>query len=179
MGVSKAMMEKLAISKGAIVTRYGNVMKSRGSVIPLWERAAKEGKPLKLTDPNMTRFLMSLDESIDLVMYALENGNPGEIFVKKAPASTMWTLAKAISDNIEIIGSRHGEKMHESLVSEEEMHRTENMGDYYCVKPDSRDLNYDQFFDNGDSKGTVKAYTSKNTERLDVTQVKGLLDGLK
>jgi UDP-glucose 4-epimerase len=179
MGVSKAMMEKLAISKGAIVTRYGNVMKSRGSVIPLWEQAAKEGKPLKLTDPNMTRFLMSLDESIDLVMYALENGNPGEIFVKKAPASTMWTLAKAISDNIEIIGSRHGEKMHESLVSEEEMHRTENMGDYYCVKPDSRDLNYDQFFDNGDSKGTVKAYTSKNTERLDVTQVKGLLDGLK
>lgn len=178
MGISKAMMEKVAISKGAIITRYGNVMKSRGSVIPIWQEAAENGEPLLLTDPNMTRFLMSLDESIDLVMYAMEHGEAGEIFVRKAPACTMYTLASAISDNIKIIGTRHGEKVHESLISEEEMYRTQDMGDYYRISPDTRDLNYGSYFVEGQPTKPLKAYTSGNTKRLDVMMVKELLGSL-
>jgi UDP-N-acetylglucosamine 4,6-dehydratase/5-epimerase len=178
MGTSKAMMEKVAISKGAVVTRYGNVMRSRGSIIPIWEEAAKEGKPLTLTNPDMTRFLMSLDDSIDLVMYAMEHGEPGEIFVKKAPACRMQTLAKAISDDIKEIGIRHGEKMHESLISQEEMQRTVDEGGYFRVRPDSRDMNYSQYFSEGNSKD-VEAYTSENTTRLNTEEVKDLLCTLK
>lgn len=179
MGISKAMMEKIAISKGAVVTRYGNVMKSRGSIIPLWEEQAKKGLPLTLTNPDMTRFLLSLEDSISLVMYALVNGAPGDIFVKKAPAAKMLTIAQAISDDVKLIGIRHGEKMHESLISQEEMFRTEDQGDYYRIKPDSRDMNYDQYFVEGQRGTQVEAYTSENTTRLDVTGVKELLDGLK
>lgn len=174
MGISKAMMEKLAISKGAIVTRYGNVMRSRGSIIPIWERAKTMGFPLTITNPDMTRFLMSLDESIDLVMYALEHGEPGDLFVKKAPACTMRVLADAIGGKQQIIGIRHGEKMHETLISAEEMLRTEDMGDYYRVKPDSRDMNYDAYFIEGVEKN-MKAFTSANTIRLTKEQVKELL----
>ena len=179
MGTSKAMMEKVAISKGAVVTRYGNVMRSRGSIIPIWEQAAEEGKPLTVTNPDMTRFLMSLDDSISLVMFALENGNPGEIFVKKAPACTMKTLADAISPEQVTIGVRHGEKMHESLLSSEEMPRTVDMGGYYCVKPDSRDMNYNQYFTTGKSKELPEPYTSENTIRLDKDLVKDLLDATR
>lgn len=179
MGISKAMMEKVAISKGAIITRYGNVMRSRGSIIPIWEQQAKDGKPLTITNPRMTRFLLSLDDSIDLVMFALENGNPGDIFVKKAPACTMWALAHAISDNVKKIGIRHGEKMHESLISEEEMYRTEDMGNFYRVNPDSRDMNYDQYFVEGQEEQMLRAYTSENTDRLNTEMVKELLNGVK
>lgn len=175
MGISKAMMERIAVSKGAVVTRYGNVMRSRGSVIPVWEQAAKENRPLTITNPEMTRFLLSLNDSIDLVMYALEHGNAGDIFVKKAPACTMLDLAKAISENITYIGIRHGEKMHESLISQEEMLRTTDLGEYYKVNPDARDMNYDQYFVKGRKQPIVKAYTSENTERLNVKQVKELL----
>lgn len=178
MGISKAMMEKIAISKGAVVTRYGNVMKSRGSVIPVWEQAAREGRPLLITDPDMTRFLLSLDDSIALVMYALEHGNPGDTFIKKAPACTMQTLADAISPNQRIIGIRHGEKMHETLIGSEEMQRAEDMGDYYCVHPDQRDMNYDQYFNTGETVRQTVPYASHNTARLDVTQVREVLDGL-
>lgn len=186
MGISKAMMERIAISKGAVVTRYGNVMKSRGSIIPIWEEASKNGEPLTLTDPDMTRFLLSLDDSIDLVMYALENGNVGEVFVKKAPACTMQTLAQAVGElnnprghfTIKNIGIRHGEKIHESLISQEEMYRTVDMGDYYKVVPDTRDLNYNAYFTEGQNSRDVKAYSSDTTERLDVKQVKELLVSL-
>lgn len=178
MGISKAMMERVATSKGAIVTRYGNVLKSRGSVVPVWQRAAKEGKPLLLTNPEMTRFLLTLDDSIDLVMYALEHGEAGDVFVKKAPACTMLDLALSISDNIKLIGTRHGEKMHEALLSAEEMLRTVDMGDYYRVVPDTRDMNYDQYFIEGKTESGV-AYTSENTTRLNQEQIKELLSGLK
>lgn len=179
MGTSKAMAEKLAIAKGAVITRYGNVMKSRGSIIPIWQQNAKDGKPLLLTHPDMTRFLLSLDDSMDLVMYAMEHGKTGEIFVKKAPACTMWTLAEAIGGDKQIIGIRHGEKMHESLISEEEMYRTEDMGDYYRIKPDTRDMNYDKYFAEGQDNQDLKPYTSANTTRLNVNQVRELLDGLE
>jgi len=175
MGISKAMMEKVAISNGAIVTRYGNVMKSRGSVIPIWQENAKNGEPLNITNPDMTRFLLSLDDSIDLVMFAMENGNPGDIFVKKAPACTIETLAKAISDDIRYIGTRHGEKLHESLISSEEMARAVDMIDYYRIPKDSRDLNYNQFFTDGTKQPEYLAYSSDNTEQLDVVHVKDLL----
>lgn len=179
MGISKAMMERVATSKGAIVTRYGNVMKSRGSIIPIWQENARKGEPLALTNPSMTRFLMSLDDSIDLVMYAMEHGKPGEVFVKKAPACTMFTLASAISDNIKVIGLRHGEKMHESLISVEEMYRAEDMGDYFKIAPDARGLNYNDYFFDGKEVGNVRAYSSDNTQRLDVEQVRELLSGLE
>lgn len=179
MGVSKAMMEKLAISKGAIITRYGNVMQSRGSVIPLWQQAAMDGDPLALTNPDMTRFLLSLDDSIDLVWFAMQQGSPGDIFVKKAPACTMLDLAKAIGGNTKLIGIRHGEKMHETLISAEEMYRTDDMGDYYRIQADTRDLNYDKYYSTGTAdKGTI-AYTSENTRRLNITEVKELIGGLK
>lgn len=183
MGTSKAMMEKIAISKGAVITRYGNVMKSRGSIIPIWIEAALNGEPLKVTDPDMTRFLLTLEDSIDLVMYALENGSPGEIFVKKAPACAMHTLASAVEfmyggkSQIETIGVRHGEKMHETLISAEEMLRTEDLGDFYKVKPDSRDMNYNQYFSEGNST-PKEAYTSENTNQLSIKEVKELLYGL-
>lgn len=182
MGVSKAMMEKIAISKGAVITRYGNVMMSRGSVIPVWEKAVADGKPLMVTNWNMTRFLLSLDDSIDLVMFALENGEPGDIFVKKAPACDMLDLATAVAgDKYEkkLIGIRHGEKMHETLISQEEMLRTEDMGDYFRIRPDSRDMNYDQYFVNGVPIEPPEAFTSENTERLNAYQIRTLLDGLK
>lgn len=178
MGVSKAMMERVAISKGAVVTRYGNVMCSRGSIIPIWEDAAKNGHPLNITNPDMTRFLLSLDDSIDLVMFALENGNAGDIFVKKAPACTMKTLASAIGEPHNLIGIRHGEKMHESLISAEEMARTEDMGDFYRVNPDSRDMNYNQYFFEGGGEHP-EAYTSENTKRLTVKEVRELLDAVR
>lgn len=179
MGVSKAMMERIAASKGAVITRYGNVMRSRGSVIPLWENLARQRKPLPLTNPDMTRFLLSLDDSIELVMYALLQGEPGDIFIKKAPACTMETLARSISENIQPIGIRHGEKLHESLISQEEMLRAEDEGDYYRIRPDARGMNYDQYFVEGRQLSVPHAYTSENTKRLTISQVKELLDATR
>jgi UDP-N-acetylglucosamine 4,6-dehydratase len=174
MGISKAMMERVAISKGAVVTRYGNVMKSRGSIIPIWQEAARVGAPLLITNPDMTRFLLSLEDSIDLVWYAMQNGEDGDTFVKKAPACTMETLADAIGGTKQIIGIRHGEKIHESLISSEEMLRTIDEGDYYRIKADSRNMNYDQYFNEGRAE-SGHAYTSENTRRLNKIQVQELL----
>ena len=191
MGISKAMMEKVMVSKSRLcdpgktvlsATRYGNVMASRGSVIPLFLDQLQKGKPLTLTDPNMTRFLMSLEESVDLVLYAFENARPGDIFVQKAPASTVGDLAQGLQDllhinnEFKIIGTRHGEKLYESLVSREEMARADDLGDYYRIPADSRDLNYDKFFVEGETKiNTIDDYTSHNTRRLNVAQVKDVL----
>lgn len=191
MGLSKAMMEKFMVAKARMqnegetvlcATRYGNVMASRGSVIPLFVSQLKEGKALTVTDPNMTRFLMSLEDSVDLVLHAYENGVQGDIFVQKAPASTMDDLARALReifsrDNpIRIIGTRHGEKLYESLVSREEMARAEDVGLYYRIPADNRDLNYSKFFSDGEEKiSQFDDYTSHNTERLDIEQVKTLL----
>jgi UDP-glucose 4-epimerase len=191
MGISKAMMEKVMVAKSRLcdpgktvlsATRYGNVMASRGSVIPLFLGQLKAGKPLTITDPNMTRFLMSLDESVDLVMYAFENARPGDIFVQKAPASTVGDLAEAINDllsaasDIKIIGTRHGEKLYESLVSREEMARAEDLGDYFRIPADVRDLNYDKYFVEGEvGISEIDDYTSHNTRRLSVQQVKEVL----
>lgn len=178
MGVSKAMMEKLAIAKGAIITRYGNVMKSRGSIIPIWQEAAKNNEPLTITNPDMTRFLLSLNDSIDLVMFAMTNGQPGDIFVKKAPACTMQTLASAISDFHRIIGTRHGEKMHESLLTQEEMAKAIDMGNFYRVPKDTRDMNYNLYFSEGSPLKDVQAYTSENTTQLNIEEVKKLLESI-
>jgi len=191
MGISKAMMEKFMVAKARIqnegetvlcATRYGNVMASRGSVIPLFVSQLKEGKPLTVTDPNMTRFLMSLEDSVDLVLYAFEHGQQGDIFVQKAPASTVADLAQALKellnkDNpVREIGTRHGEKLYESLISREEMAKAEDMGGYYRIPADNRDLNYAQFFSEGEEKISHQDdYTSHNTERLNVEQVKTLL----
>jgi UDP-N-acetylglucosamine 4,6-dehydratase len=191
MGISKAMMEKLMVAKARMqgenetvfcATRYGNVMASRGSVIPLFITQLKEGKPLTLTDPNMTRFLMSLEDSVDLVLYAYEHGHQGDIFVQKAPASTVGDLAQALrelfkKDNpIHIIGTRHGEKLYESLLSREEMAHSQDRGGYYRVPADNRDLNYSKYFSDGEEKiSTLDDYTSHNTQRLNVEQVKELL----
>ncbi len=191
MGLSKAMMEKLLIakarmsSKGDTVlccTRYGNVMASRGSVIPLFVNQIKEGKPLTITDPNMTRFLMSLEDSVNLVLYAFEHGQQGDIFVQKSPASTIEVLAHAIKElfnannEIRLIGVRHGEKIYESLISCEEMVKAEDLGNYYMIPADNRDLNYSKFFVEGDiNVATLSDYTSANTERLNIEQVKKLL----
>ena len=195
MGLSKAMMEKLMIAKSRLgnaestvlcATRYGNVMASRGSVIPLFVEQLLDSKPLTVTDPNMTRFLLSLKESVDLVLYAFENAKPGDIFVQKAPASTLGDLAVALRDllrrdnEIKIIGTRHGEKLYESLVSREEMARADDMGGYYRIPADSRDLNYDKYFVEGQTDvSTIDDYTSHNTRRLDVEQIKELLVGLE
>lgn len=179
MGISKAMMERIAVSKGAVVTRYGNVMRSRGSIIPTWENAKADGKPLTITNPDMTRFLLSLDDSISLVLYAMKHGNPGDTFVKKAPACTMGTLAEAIGGEVKHIGIRHGEKIHESLISTEEMYRTIDEGGYYRITPDSRDMNYDQYFTDGQKIEPKTAYTSENTKQLNVEQVRELLYGLR
>lgn len=191
MGISKAMMEKLMVAKSRMrrdgetvlcATRYGNVMASRGSVIPLFVRQIKEGKPLTVTDPAMTRFLMSLEDSVDLVLHAFEHGRQGDIFVQKAPASTVGDLAKALKElflsgvPVRIIGTRHGEKLYESLLSREEMARASDMGRYFCVPADGRDLNYNKYFVEGEPQvSSFDDYTSHNTERLDVEQVKDLL----
>ena len=191
MGISKAMMEKLMVAKARLrsegetvlcATRYGNVMASRGSVIPLFVDLIKSGKPLTVTDPEMTRFLMSLEDSVDLVMHAFEHAKQGDIFVQKAPASTVGDLAQAmkelfsVENPIHIIGTRHGEKLYESLLSREEMARAEDMERYYRIPSDDRDLNYAKYFVEGESSvSACEDYTSHNTERLNVAQVKELL----
>lgn len=191
MGISKAMAEKLMIAKARMqaegetifcATRYGNVMASRGSVIPLFVSQLKAGKPLTVTDPNMTRFLMSLEDSLDLVLYAYESGEQGEIFVQKAPAATVADVAQALREiydrdnEIVVIGTRHGEKLYESLVSREEMARAKDAGDYYRIPADNRDLNYVKYFSEGEEEiSHLDDYTSHNTDRLTVAQVKELL----
>lgn len=191
MGISKAMAEKLVVAKARMqndsdtvfcATRYGNVMASRGSVIPLFVSQLKEGKPLTVTDPNMTRFLMSLEDSVDLVLYAFEHGQQGDIFVQKAPASTVADLAQALreifskNNPIKVIGTRHGEKLYESLISREEMAHANDMGGYYRIPADNRDLNYAKYFSEGEEKiAEFDDYTSHNTRRLNVEQIKALL----
>lgn len=190
MGISKAMMEKVVVSKSRstgdtviCATRYGNVMASRGSVIPLFVDQIRNEKPLTITDPDMTRFMMTLDDAVDLVLFAFRNGRPGDIFVQKAPAATIATLAKAIVTlldqpeySINIIGTRHGEKLFESLLSREEMAAAEDLDDYYRIPPDLRDLNYGKYFENGETKiSNASEYTSHNTTRLDVTGMQQLL----
>jgi len=191
MGISKAMMEKLMVAKSRLcdpgktvlsATRYGNVMASRGSVIPLFLSQLQADKPLTITDPNMTRFLMSLEESVDLVLYAFEHARPGDIFVQKAPASTVGDLAQAMKEllrrdnDIKIIGTRHGEKLYESLLSREEMARAEDLEGYYRIPADSRDLNYDKYFVEGETEvSKIDDYTSHNTHRLNVAQIKDVL----
>ena len=191
MGISKAMAEKLMVAKARTqranetvlcATRYGNVMASRGSVIPLFVSQLKGGKPLTVTDPNMTRFLMSLEDSVDLVLYAFKHGAQGDLFVQKAPASTVADLAQALKEifkkdsPVRIIGTRHGEKLYESLISREEMAKAEDMGDYYRIPADNRDLNYAQYFSEGEEKlSHLDDYTSHNTNRLAVEQIKKLL----
>ena len=190
MGISKAMMEKVAVAKSRSssntvinVTRYGNVMASRGSVIPLFIEQIRAGKPITITDPNMTRFMMTLDDAVDLVLYAFEHGRPGEIFVQKAPAATIKVLVKALTaligkpdHEVRVIGTRHGEKLYEALLSREEMVFAEDLGDYYRVPPDLRDLNYGKFVEHGETKiSEAIDYNSHNTQRLDVAGMQALL----
>jgi UDP-glucose 4-epimerase len=191
MGTSKAMMEKVIVAKSRTVspdktkiccTRYGNVMCSRGSVIPLWIEQIKAGKPITITEPKMTRFIMSLDEAVDLVLFAFENGTSGDILVQKAPACTIGVLAHAVKElfhsenDIKIIGIRHGEKMYETLLTNEECAHATDMGDFYRVPCDKRDLNYDKFFKDGDTqRNTLTEFNSNNTELLNVEQVKAKL----
>jgi UDP-glucose 4-epimerase len=193
MGISKAMMEKVFVAKSRSVestcicgTRYGNVMASRGSVIPLFVDQIKRGQPLTITDPNMTRYLMSLKDAVDLVLYAFEHGVSGDIFVQKAPASTIQDLAQALSElygaepNIKIIGTRHGEKLYETLLTREEMVHAEDLGEYYRIPADQRDLNYEKYFTDGRSEVDCGwEYTSHNTTRLDIEGVKDLLKKLE
>jgi UDP-glucose 4-epimerase len=194
MGISKAMAEKVMVAaaraqgSGETVfcaTRYGNVMASRGSVIPLFVSQIKSGKPITVTDPNMTRFLMSLEDSVDLVLYAFQHGQQGDIFVQKAPASTVADLALALKElfgsdaAIKTIGTRHGEKLYESLISREEMAHAKEMDNYYRISADNRDLNYAKYFSEGDQDiSLLDDYTSHNTRRLNVEQIKQLLLGL-
>jgi UDP-N-acetylglucosamine 4,6-dehydratase/5-epimerase len=184
--MEKLMMAKSRLSdaSGTILsaTRYGNVMGSRGSVIPLFLDQLVLGKALTVTDPNMTRFMMSLDESVDLVLYAFEHARPGDIFVQKAPGTTIGDLAEALrqllkrSNEIKVIGTRHGEKLYESLVSREEMAHAEDLGRYYRIPADSRDLNYDKYFVQGETRiSDIDDYTSHNTRRLDAAEVRDLL----
>ena len=192
MGISKAMMEKVAIAKGRQLgenavttiscTRYGNVMASRGSVIPLWIEQMKDNKVITLTDPNMTRFMMTLADAVDLVLYAFENGHNGDLFVQKAPAATLTVLAEALKQlykkdtEVKIIGTRHGEKLYETLVAREEMARAEDMGNYFRIPCDTRDLNYDKYFKDGQEKvSLIEDYHSHNTTRLSVEEMKSLL----
>lgn len=191
MGISKAMAEKVMLAKsrnqsddGTVIcaTRYGNVMASRGSVIPLFIEKIKSGLPLTITDPNMTRFLMSLEESVDLVMHAFENGKQGDIFVQKAPACTISHLATALTHifngngDIKIIGTRHGEKLYESLLSREEMAKAEDLGHYYRIPSDDRDLNYDKYILEGEVRASkMLDYTSHNSHRLNIDELKTLL----
>ncbi|HKK41829.1 MAG TPA: polysaccharide biosynthesis protein [Bacteroidales bacterium] len=191
MGMSKALSEKVMVAKSrnlngsGIVfcgTRYGNVMASRGSVIPLFIDQIKKGNPLTITDPGMTRYMMTLDDAVDLVLFAFKNGNPGDIFVQKAPACTIETLAQALLDlynaknEIKIIGTRHGEKLYETLVNREEMIKAEDLEDFYRIPADTRDLNYNRYFIEGESEiSKVEDYTSHNTKRLDLEETKKLL----
>jgi len=192
MGISKAMMEKVAIAKARSLgddsktticcTRYGNVMASRGSVIPLWVDQMKAGNEITITDPNMTRFMMTLDDAVDLVLYAFEHGKSGDLFVQKAPAATLEVLVNALFElyqcepMMRIIGTRHGEKLYESLVTREEMAKAEDMGEYYRIPCDGRDLNYDKYFIEGKEEiAEFEDYHSHNTQRLDIDQMKQLL----
>ncbi len=198
MGISKALMEKVAIAKGRELgdgaatticcTRYGNVMASRGSVIPLWVEQMMEDKPITITDPNMTRFMMTLDDAVDLVIYAFEHGHNGDLFVQKAPAATLATLAQALKEvyaqidpkygatEVKVIGTRHGEKLYETLVTREEMAKAIDMGKYFRIPCDSRDLNYDKYFIEGnEAVSKIEDYHSHNTRRLDVAGMKELL----
>ncbi len=190
MGISKAMMEKVIVAKSRSsnttvisATRYGNVMASRGSVIPLFVDQIRAGRPITITDPNMTRFMMTLDDAVDLVLYAFEHGKPGDIFVQKAPAATIETLAYALTGllkvpqhEVRVIGTRHGEKLYEALLSREEMVAAEDLGGYYRVPPDLRDLNYGKFVEQGETKiSEAVDYNSHNTERLDVNGMQQLL----
>ncbi|GAB7562663.1 polysaccharide biosynthesis protein [Methylobacillus methanolivorans] len=194
MGISKAMMEKVIVAKSRsststiiCATRYGNVMASRGSVIPLFTKQIRAGQAITITDPLMTRFMMTLDDAVDLVLYAFEHGNPGDIFVQKAPAATIETLAKALTEllqqpshPINIIGTRHGEKLFEVLLSREEMVSAQDLGGYYRVPPDLRDLNYGKFVEQGEIKiSEAVEYSSHNTTRLDVEGMKNLLTKLR
>lgn len=195
MGISKALMEKNVIARSRqllpgdtvlCLTRYGNVMASRGSVIPLFLNQIHEGKPITITNPDMTRFMMTLDDAVDLVLYAFENGEQGDLFVQKAPAATIETLAKAIINltnsktGITYIGTRHGEKLYETLVTQEEMLHSIDMGNFFCIKADNRDLNYDKYFSKGNKKLNLgESYTSHNTGRLDVKGMEALLKKLE
>ncbi len=188
MGISKAMMEKLMVAKSRMVTeqatklcgtRYGNVMASRGSVIPLFVKQIREGLPLTITDPNMTRFLMSLDDAVDLVIYAFNHAKQGDIFVQKAPASTIIDLAIAVKElfnannKIKVIGTRHGEKLYETLLTREELVKAQDLGGYYRIVPDDRDLNYGKYFTEGEEKiSAIEDYNSHNTQRLTITEIK-------
>lgn len=192
MGMSKALMEKTAVAMGRgetgttiAVTRYGNVMCSRGSVIPLFIEQIRGGRPITITDPNMTRFMMSLDSAVDLVLFAFQHAKGGELFIQKAPAATIETLAVAVSQLFggqgtpQIIGTRHGEKLYESLLTREEMVRATDLGDYYMVPCDDRDLNYGKYFETGEQKfSAAEDYTSHNTTRLDLQGMKDMLLGL-
>ena len=198
MGISKALMEKVAIAKGRELgegaqtticcTRYGNVMASRGSVIPLWVEQMEQGKPITITDPEMTRFMMTLDDAVDLVVYAFAHGHNGDLFVQKAPAATLSVLAQALKETyaqidpkyldteVKVIGTRHGEKLFETLVTREEMAKAIDMGDYYRIPCDTRDLNYDKYFVEGNKVvSQIEDYHSHNTHRLDVEEMKQLL----
>ncbi|HIE00586.1 MAG TPA: NAD-dependent epimerase/dehydratase family protein [Thiotrichaceae bacterium] len=192
MGISKAMMEKIVVAKSRNLegtetticgTRYGNVMASRGSVIPLFVDQILSGKTITVTDPNMTRFMMTLDDAVDLVLYAFEHGRNGDFFIQKAPAATIETLTKALLDitdkpnhDVRLIGTRHGEKVHETLLSREEMLAAEDMGQYFRIPPDSRDLNYTKYVEEGESRiSEIEDYNSGNTTRLDIDGLKTLL----
>jgi UDP-glucose 4-epimerase len=191
MGMSKALSEKVMIAKSRSLngtgmvfcgTRYGNVMASRGSVIPLFVEQIKKGNPLTITDPNMTRYMMTLDDAVDLVIFAFKNGNPGDIFVQKSPAATIEVLAKALldlykaSNPIKIIGTRHGEKLYETLVNREEMVKAEDLGNFYRIPADTRDLNYNRFFIEGEAQiSQIEEYNSHNTSRLNIEETKQLL----
>ncbi len=192
MGISKALMEKVAVAASrnltettVCLTRYGNVMASRGSVIPLFLKQIQEGNPITITDPKMTRFLMSLDEAVELVLFAFEHGNPGDLFVNKAPAGTIGDLAQALQEmckttnEIKIIGTRHGEKLYETLCTREEMMKAEDMGEFYRIPADNRDLNYAQYFSEGEQDvSLIEDYHSHNTEQLGVEGMKKLLSKL-
>jgi UDP-N-acetylglucosamine 4,6-dehydratase/5-epimerase len=191
MGMSKALSEKVMVAKSRNLagtgmvfcgTRYGNVMASRGSVIPLFIDQIKKGNPLTITDPNMTRYMMTLDDAVDLVLFAFENGNPGDIFVQKSPAATIEVLAKALLElynapnEIKIIGTRHGEKLYETLVNREEMLKAEDLGNFFRIPADTRDLNYNRFFIEGEAQiSQMEEYNSHNTARLDLEETKKLL----
>jgi len=192
MGISKALMEKVAVAAArncnnttVCLTRYGNVMASRGSVIPLFLNQIKNGENLTITDPKMTRFLMSLDEAVELVLFAFENGNAGDLFVNKAPAGTIGDLAQALKEmfnvdnRLKIIGTRHGEKLYETLCTKEEMSKAENMGKFYRIPSDNRNLNYNQYFSEGEvDLSKVEDYNSHNTKQCDIEDIKNLLKGL-
>ena len=194
MGMTKALMEKNVIARSRkllkgdtilCLTRFGNVLASRGSVVPLFCEQIEQGKPITITNPDMTRFIMTLEDAVDLVLYAFENGEQGDLFVRKAPAATIEILAKAVLElknsksKINYIGTRHGEKLHETLVSQEEMVHSIDMGDFYCIKSDNRDLNYDKFFSEGNARiNFSESLTSHNTEQLNVEETKKILKKL-